>query len=150
MAIEISDTFKITGQQIASMVGGLSSAFDKTASKGEQIGGLIQAINTAVLIIRDAITPKGYLDDAVQAQEKFYNAVAANVGGINYQLERQLDLLDDLYGENRYKKAMELYDDMGKKQEGLLKMMQGFDFTLIESATEMLKDPIFGIDSKND
>jgi|GEM_PF-3069198 len=154
MDFEFSDHFKVSAQQVIASINSISAAISGlnkinsgTASRQDKVNtgfAVADIINTAIVTVRNALLKDKHFESGMEGQEKELKILDSYLDSINYQLERQIDLLDDLYGEKRFKNAMELYDELGKRQEELFSKLQKFSLNVINSNDDTYIDPVFG------
>ncbi len=152
VSIEIAKGVKITGQQIAQFTNNIAGIFDTRAGTSGQVSSWIGAINQAVLLVRDMIvaTKPSLLRSNMEDQNDYYNDLTSSISGVNLLLQRQAELLDGMYGEQRITAMMDYYNRLTSEREKAYKMLRDFQLNIITDEQETLVDPIFGINSKND
>jgi hypothetical protein len=143
-SVQINKGLTITTQQIAKAFDQIGTLFDKTASKGDQIGSIIGLITFVIVGVRDALLSAEDLADPLQAQHDAYSAIANTIEGTNILLQEQKRILDDLIGAQKIQLSFDYLDKLKQKQDETLKSLQDFKIEFIKSQKEIFVDPVFG------
>ena len=148
--IEISKYFKVTFAQLTGLGSNISTALKglkKGASSQDKIaaGAAIgDAVSTIIVTARNALLKDSDFENALTDQEKAAQKVYDGLEGINLLLERQISLVDELYGSNKWTKSTEAIRKLREEQEKLLGSIQKDGLKFIESSQDYFVDPVFG------
>ncbi|WP_138481530.1 tape measure protein [Dyadobacter bucti] len=148
-SINISKSFSISFKQISAALNDISTLMDSSASTADQVGSIVGIITFAITSARDAMLKASDLATAMDAQVENYQNLANELEGINYLLERQRVLLDDLKGVDRAEGVLSLYDQYAKQQEDALTRLQQLTVDTIASQKEIFVDPVFNTKVEN-
>ena len=82
------------------------------------------------------------IEDSLEVQKGYYDAIAASIGVANERLKYQKTLLDGLVGAELASAQFDLIDENTKRQEAALNRLKNLGVEYIDSQREIFKDKI--------
>jgi hypothetical protein len=148
-SIKVSKSFAISMRDISNAVQNVGTLMDSSASTADQVGSIIGIITFAITSARDAMLKASDLATEMDAQVENYQNLANELAGVNYLLERQKVLLEDLQGVDRAQGVLSLYDKYAQQQADALQRLQDLTVDTIASQKEVFVDPVFNTKVEN-
>jgi hypothetical protein len=144
---QITDTLKITGQQITQIFNNLYTLLSSTSSdsaKSNSLIGLIYTfVNSISSIVTTALQNKKDLESGLEPSAEAANAITLAIQAQNTELERQEKILDGMYGEDKINGLLNLQDKLQEKQEETFEAFKKLSIDAIVSQGEYYVDSLF-------
>lgn len=144
---QITDTLKITGQQITQIFNNLYTLLSSTSSdsaKSNSLIGLIYTfVNSISSIVTTALQNKKDLESGLEPSAEAANAITLAIQAQNTELERQEKILDGMYGEDKINGLLDLQDQLQKKQKETFEALKKLSIDAIVSQGEYYVDSLF-------